>query len=85
MATQLSEREKHILRFFYDNQDDCCIDDGNVLAHYSDCYDDWGVGESAYDTAVEQLEKKGLIGRDDPPMDCFISITDKGIQAYEVK
>lgn len=76
----LSEREKHILQFFYDNQDSCCIDDGNVLYHYSTRYDDWKVdGDRRYNNAVEGLESKGLIERDDPPLDCFISITDFGV------
>ena len=85
MPVQLTEREKHILRFFYDNQDCCCIDDGNVLAHYSKRYDDWkNTDDKRYDESLQRLIETGLIERDEPPMDCFISITDKGLQTYKV-
>ena len=83
VGMKLSEREQHILQFFYDNQSDCCIDDGNVLYHYSTRYNDWkDDNDRRYDESVEGLITKGLIARDEAPLDCFIAITAEGIRHY---
>ena len=77
----LTEREQHMFEFMYKNKDDCCIDDGNLLYHYSTRYDDWKKeGNRNFDNCVDSLIQKSLIERDEPPMDCFIMITDQGIE-----
>ena len=88
VGMELSERQQHLLQFFFENQDSCCIDDGNVLYHYSTRYDDWKMGndkhynDTLYGKSVEGLIAKGLIARDEPPLDCFIAITEEGIRHY---
>ena len=71
-------RQYHILKWLYDNKDTCTIDDGNLLYVYKQVGDPERIDPDFHDT-LDDLMTHDLIEQDEPPMDCFYNITDKGI------
>ena len=78
-SLKLTSRERVILDFLYESRELYCVDFGNILSAYSEKFDDWkDPNNKSCDTAITSLINNSLIYQDEPPLDCFYHISDKG-------
>ena len=87
MTTQakdtLTETQRSLLIWFYNNKDSCTIDWGNILYAHGEITGDTFDEREECDSNLQALIDKKFVNQEAPPTDCFYYISAEGIKHIE--
>ena len=77
-SKELTDTQRSLLIWFFNNKESVTIDFGNILFAHGVITDDTFDEKNECQPNLKVLMDKGFVSEEDPPLDCFYYITDKG-------